>query len=173
MSQSALTRSQCSSCQRRTPASDFANGPSNRSSPLPAPPRIHDPTLLLWVTCRVALSAGRGTTRTTVDPTMAHDKVTRTLLPDPRRAVVGCPRSRRSRVGPGPLHRFGTPESSHLLPLAGCLVCLACSLGSPRPHLTAVHIMDTIGRYQILRKMGWGHFSTVWLAKDTQCVSTV
>lgn len=55
---------------------------------------------------------------------------------------------------------------------AGCLVCLACSLGSPRLHLTAVHIMDTIGRYQILRKMGWGHFSTVWLAKDTQCVST-
>jgi serine/threonine protein kinase len=21
-------------------------------------------------------------------------------------------------------------------------------------------------RYQILRKLGWGHFSTVWLAKD-------
>ncbi|KIO29413.1 hypothetical protein M407DRAFT_242634 [Tulasnella calospora MUT 4182] len=31
-----------------------------------------------------------------------------------------------------------------------------------------VHIMDTIGRYLILRKMGWGHFSTVWLAKDSQ-----
>lgn len=24
------------------------------------------------------------------------------------------------------------------------------------------------GRYQIVRKLGWGHFSTVWLAKDTQ-----
>lgn len=54
-----------------------------------------------------------------------------------------------------------------------CLVCLACCLGSPHPHLTAVHIMDTIGRYLILRKMGWGHFSTVWLAKDSQCVSTL
>ncbi|KAG9015062.1 serine/threonine protein kinase, CMGC group [Tulasnella sp. 427] len=40
--------------------------------------------------------------------------------------------------------------------------------GSPRPRLAAVHIMDTIGRYLILRKMGWGHFSTVWLAKDTR-----
>ncbi|KAG8908042.1 serine/threonine protein kinase, CMGC group [Tulasnella sp. 403] len=31
-----------------------------------------------------------------------------------------------------------------------------------------VHIMDTFsdGRYLVLRKMGWGHFSTVWLAKD-------
>ncbi|KAG8966299.1 serine/threonine protein kinase, CMGC group [Tulasnella sp. 419] len=31
-----------------------------------------------------------------------------------------------------------------------------------------VHIMDSFSnnRYLVLRKMGWGHFSTVWLAKD-------
>ena len=26
------------------------------------------------------------------------------------------------------------------------------------------------GRYIVVRKLGWGHFSTVWLAKDTKCV---
>jgi hypothetical protein len=30
-----------------------------------------------------------------------------------------------------------------------------------------VHIGDTfVGRYHVLRKLGWGHFSTVWLAWD-------
>ncbi|KAG9101315.1 serine/threonine protein kinase, CMGC group [Ceratobasidium sp. 370] len=31
-----------------------------------------------------------------------------------------------------------------------------------------VHIGDTFkdGRYDVVRKLGWGHFSTVWLAKD-------
>lgn len=31
-----------------------------------------------------------------------------------------------------------------------------------------VHVGDTFseGRYLIVRKLGWGHFSTVWLAKD-------
>ena len=24
------------------------------------------------------------------------------------------------------------------------------------------------GRYRVLRKLGWGHFSTVWLVLDTQ-----
>lgn len=24
------------------------------------------------------------------------------------------------------------------------------------------------GRYMIVRKLGWGHFSTVWLARDNQ-----
>lgn len=24
------------------------------------------------------------------------------------------------------------------------------------------------GRYVVLRKLGWGHFSTVWLVRDTQ-----
>ena len=24
------------------------------------------------------------------------------------------------------------------------------------------------GRYRVLRKLGWGHFSTVWLVKDNQ-----
>ena len=24
------------------------------------------------------------------------------------------------------------------------------------------------GRYTVLRKLGWGHFSTVWLVKDSQ-----
>jgi len=33
-----------------------------------------------------------------------------------------------------------------------------------------VHVGDTFsdGRYLIVRKLGWGHFSTVWLAKDTK-----
>lgn len=33
-----------------------------------------------------------------------------------------------------------------------------------------VHIGDTFsdGRYRVVRKLGWGHFSTVWLAKDTK-----
>lgn len=26
------------------------------------------------------------------------------------------------------------------------------------------------GRYHVIRKLGWGHFSTVWLAWDTQYV---
>jgi len=30
-----------------------------------------------------------------------------------------------------------------------------------------MHIGEVlIGRYVILQKLGWGHFSTVWLAKD-------
>lgn len=33
-----------------------------------------------------------------------------------------------------------------------------------------VHIADVFsdGRYIVVRKLGWGHFSTVWLAKDTK-----
>ncbi|VDB85189.1 unnamed protein product [Peniophora sp. CBMAI 1063] len=33
-----------------------------------------------------------------------------------------------------------------------------------------VHIGDTFsdGRYTVVRKLGWGHFSTVWLAKDSK-----
>ncbi|KZV92420.1 kinase-like protein [Exidia glandulosa HHB12029] len=33
-----------------------------------------------------------------------------------------------------------------------------------------VHIGDTFadGRYLVVRKLGWGHFSTVWLAEDTK-----
>ena len=35
-----------------------------------------------------------------------------------------------------------------------------------------VHIGDTFsdGRYTVVRKLGWGHFSTVWLAKDAKYV---
>lgn len=34
-----------------------------------------------------------------------------------------------------------------------------------------VHIGDTFSneRYVIVRKLGWGHFSTVWLARDETC----
>ena len=33
-----------------------------------------------------------------------------------------------------------------------------------------VHINDSFSdaRYLVVRKLGWGHFSTVWLAKDTK-----
>lgn len=32
----------------------------------------------------------------------------------------------------------------------------------------SVHIGEVlINRYVILQKLGWGHFSTVWLARDT------
>lgn len=36
-----------------------------------------------------------------------------------------------------------------------------------------VHIGDAFsdGRYIVVRKLGWGHFSTVWLAKDTKYAS--
>jgi len=35
-----------------------------------------------------------------------------------------------------------------------------------------VKIGDTFSdeRYVVVRKLGWGHFSTVWLAKDQKCV---
>lgn len=35
-----------------------------------------------------------------------------------------------------------------------------------------VHIGDQFseGRYTVVRKLGWGHFSTVWLAKDDKSV---
>ncbi|KAI9436169.1 kinase-like protein [Lactarius indigo] len=38
-----------------------------------------------------------------------------------------------------------------------------------------VHIGDTFsdGRYIVVRKLGWGHFSTVWLAKDTKLLRHV
>lgn len=38
-----------------------------------------------------------------------------------------------------------------------------------------VHIGDDFsdGRYVVVRKLGWGHFSTVWLAKDTKYVPPV
>ena len=32
-----------------------------------------------------------------------------------------------------------------------------------------VHVGEVLnGRYVILQKLGWGHFSTVWLSKDTK-----
>jgi serine/threonine protein kinase len=35
-----------------------------------------------------------------------------------------------------------------------------------------VQIGDTFsdGRYTVVRKLGWGHFSTVWLAKDAKYI---
>jgi len=38
-----------------------------------------------------------------------------------------------------------------------------------------ISLRDTFkdGRYVVLRKLGWGHFSTVWLVKDTQYVPFV
>ena len=29
------------------------------------------------------------------------------------------------------------------------------------------------GRYVIVRKLGWGHFSTVWLARDNKYVNSL
>ena len=41
--------------------------------------------------------------------------------------------------------------------------------------LHPIHIGDTFdgGRYKILRKLGYGSFSTVWLARDAQFVNFV
>lgn len=38
-----------------------------------------------------------------------------------------------------------------------------------------VHLGDTFsdGRYIVVRKLGWGHFSTVWLAKDEKYVCSL
>lgn len=38
--------------------------------------------------------------------------------------------------------------------------------------LYAVHIHDRFqgGRYEIINKLGWGGFSTVWVARDRQYV---
>jgi len=33
-------------------------------------------------------------------------------------------------------------------------------------HYVAVGDIFHDGRYMVLRKLGWGHFSTVWLARD-------
>jgi len=34
-------------------------------------------------------------------------------------------------------------------------------------HYISVGDVFSEGRYVTLRKLGWGHFSTVWLARDT------
>ncbi len=33
-----------------------------------------------------------------------------------------------------------------------------------------MHVGDVYknGRYKVIRKLGWGHFSTVWLVEDSQ-----
>ncbi|KAI0038674.1 hypothetical protein FA95DRAFT_1551110, partial [Auriscalpium vulgare] len=38
-----------------------------------------------------------------------------------------------------------------------------------------VQIGDTFSdeRYVVVRKLGWGHFSTVWLARDTKCAHSI
>jgi serine/threonine-protein kinase SRPK3 len=38
-------------------------------------------------------------------------------------------------------------------------------------HSVAIGDKFSNGRYVIIRKLGWGHFSTVWLARDLQFVS--
>lgn len=40
--------------------------------------------------------------------------------------------------------------------------------GGYHPVQIGDHFSD--GRYVVVRKLGWGHFSTVWLARDTECV---
>lgn len=35
-------------------------------------------------------------------------------------------------------------------------------------HPVKLGDMFSEGRYVVVRKLGWGHFSTVWLAKDTK-----
>ena len=39
-------------------------------------------------------------------------------------------------------------------------------------HITVGDVFHE-GRYVTLRKLGWGHFSTVWLARDTVYVINV
>ena len=52
--------------------------------------------------------------------------------------------------------------AQNVAPFQGTLACV----GGYHP----VRIGDTFadGRYKVLRKLGWGHFSTVWLVLDTQ-----
>jgi len=38
-------------------------------------------------------------------------------------------------------------------------------------HPVQIGDLFSEGRYVVVRKLGWGHFSTVWLARDTECVS--
>ena len=45
-------------------------------------------------------------------------------------------------------------------------------LGVPRSHgfgYMNINIGDEIGPYEIVRKVGYGGYSTVWLARDTRC----
>lgn len=40
-------------------------------------------------------------------------------------------------------------------------------------HPVQIGDLFSDGRYKVVRKLGWGHFSTVWLAKDQQCVHRI
>ena len=36
-------------------------------------------------------------------------------------------------------------------------------------HPVKIGDLFSDGRYKVVRKLGWGHFSTVWLAMDKKC----
>ena len=46
---------------------------------------------------------------------------------------------------------------------AGTSLCRCCTGGYHPVHIGELY---KEGRYTVIRKLGWGHFSTVWLVKD-------
>ena len=52
-----------------------------------------------------------------------------------------------------------------------CVCVCVCSLFSLTGGYHPVEIGDVYNRhYLVIRKLGWGHFSTVWLSWNTRCV---
>ena len=73
---------------------------------------------------------------------------------------------------PPPILFLLLPSPPHLLPLSSPLSHVPpCPTTAGGYHL--VQIGDAYNsRYVIVRKLGWGHFSTVWLAWDMRYVPT-
>ncbi|KAL1697501.1 kinase-like domain-containing protein [Schizophyllum commune] len=67
-----------------------------------------------------------------------------------------------------------TPTGSKILPVEEPTEPHSKDEESPADYNSGgylqVQVNDTFknGRYRVVRKLGWGHFSTVWLVKDTQ-----
>ena len=54
------------------------------------------------------------------------------------------------------------------MPCEGDVILVTdCNEGGYHPVAIGERYRD--GRYIVLQKLGWGHFSTVWLVQDTRC----